>query len=174
MQRQTLSTPVPADLRSAESAGLHSDPTPAACSPRTWSDWCSHTHSARDHKNTECYIQCSTSWMIFIFGYDDTFILHKGIMVVAQLNQIQTQWSLSLIWGLNWKKKLLQTLNVLFFLLLILLIKIEMMNGCDPVDLLGNSINSSSLVAAPAGRSSSCLTTDTHTQLWNMCESECV
>lgn len=43
------------------------------------------------------------------------------------------------------------------------------MNGCDDtVDLLGNTINSSSLVLAPAGRSSSCLTTDTHTQLWNM------
>ncbi len=39
------STPVPAVLRSAGSAGRRSGPIPGAGSLPTWSDWCSHTHS---------------------------------------------------------------------------------------------------------------------------------
>lgn len=51
MLRQRLSTPSPAGLRSAWSAGRRNDPTPAAGCPLTLCGWCSRTHSARREEN---------------------------------------------------------------------------------------------------------------------------
>lgn len=62
------STPAPAGLRSAGSAGRRSDPTPGVGSLLTWFDWCSHTHSVFKKRQSRSALGLKYQLKVIVFN----------------------------------------------------------------------------------------------------------